>query len=94
MFCSFNIKIISDFQELMKMMGLKSWMLWCGWMVNGMMVNIVSVTVIVILLKVPFNGVSVLHYSNSCLVWVFLIFYCAAGITFCFALSSFFSRRK
>ena len=78
----------------MKMMGLKSWMLWCGWMVNGMMVNIVSVTVIVILLKVPFNGVSVLQYSNSCLLWGFLIFYCASGITFCFALSSFFSRRK
>lgn len=90
----FNIKVCSDFQELMKMMGMKSWMLWCGWMVNGMIVNIASITIIVILLKAPFKGVSVLQYSDGCLVWVFLIFYCAAGITFCFALSSLFSRRK
>ncbi|KDR09441.1 hypothetical protein L798_00662, partial [Zootermopsis nevadensis] len=79
-------------QELMKMMGLKSWMLWCGWMLNAMLVNIVSVTIIVVLMKVPFGEVSVLQYSNGFLVWIFLLFYCAAGVTFCFAISSFFSR--
>lgn len=78
----------------MKMMGLKSWMLWCGWMLNAMLVNIVSVTIIVVLMKVPFGEVSVLQYSNGFLVWIFLLFYCAAGVTFCFAISSFFSRRK
>lgn len=83
-----------DFQELMKMMGMKSWMLWFGWMINAMLVNIVSVTIIVILMKVSLNEVSVLQHSNGFLVWIFLLFYCAAGVTFCFALSAFFSRRK
>jgi hypothetical protein len=78
----------------MKMMGLKEWMLWLGWMLNAMLVNIVSVTFIVILLKAPFSEVSVLQYSNCCLLWIFLLFYCAAGVTFCFSISSFFSRRK
>lgn len=83
-----------DFQELMKMMGLKSWMLWLGWMINALLVNFVSVTIIVILLKAQFNEVSVLQYSNGFLVWIYLLFYCAAGVTFCFAISTFFSRRK
>jgi hypothetical protein len=88
------IEVFLHFQELMKMMGLKSWMLWCGWMLNAMLVSIVSVTIIVLLMKAPFSEVSVLQYSNCFLVWILLLFYCAAGVTFCFAISSFFSRRK
>ncbi|PNF40610.1 ATP-binding cassette sub-family A member 3 [Cryptotermes secundus] len=79
-------------KELMKMMGLKSWMLWFGWMINALLVNFVSVTIIVILMKAQFNEVSVLQYSNGFLVWIYLLLYCAAGVTFCFAISAFFSR--
>ncbi|PSN44306.1 ATP-binding cassette sub-family A member 3 [Blattella germanica] len=82
----------SGVKELMKMMGLKTWMLWIGWLINGLLVCFVSVTVITILLKVPFGTVGVLHYCNPIVLWLFLMFYCAAGITFCFAVSSFFSR--
>jgi hypothetical protein len=76
------------------MMGLKTWMLWLSWMVNALLVNIVTVTIITVLLKVPFGDTAVLQYSDSFLVWVILLFYSAAAITFCFAIGSFFSKRK
>jgi hypothetical protein len=78
----------------MKMMGLKTWMLWLSWMVNALLVNIITVTIITILLQVPFGDTAVLHHSNFFLIWVILLFYCTAGVTFCFAIGSFFSRRK
>jgi hypothetical protein len=78
----------------MKMMGLKTWMLWLSWLVNALLVNVVTVTLIVTLLKVPFGDVAVLQYSDYFLVWVILLFYCVAGVTFCFFIGSFFSRRK
>ena len=81
-------------QELMKMMGLKTWMLWLGWMVNALLVNVVTVTIITVLLKVPFGSTAVLQNSNFFLVWVILLFYCVAGVTFCFVIASCFSRRK
>jgi hypothetical protein len=78
----------------MKMMGLKTWMLWLGWMVHALLVNVVSVTIITGLLKVPFGYTAVLQNSDFFLVWVILLFYCVAGVTFCFAIGSFFSRSK
>ena len=78
----------------MKMMGLKTWMLWLGWMVNALLVNVITVTIITALLKVPFGDRAVLQNSDSFLVWVILLFYCIAGVTFCFVVASLFSRRK
>ena len=78
----------------MKMMGLKTWMLWLGWVGNALLVNVVTVTIITVLLKVPFGDNAILQYSDFFLVWVILLFYCVAGVTFCFAIASFFSRRK
>ncbi|XP_069681458.1 phospholipid-transporting ATPase ABCA3-like isoform X2 [Periplaneta americana] len=79
-------------KELMKMMGLKNWMLWLGWMVNAMIVNIITVTLITIFLKVAFGNIAVFPNSDFFLVWLTLIFYTAGGVTFLFTISSFFSR--
>lgn len=78
----------------MKMMGLKTWMLWLSWMINALLVNVVTVTIITIILKVPFGDIAVLHHSDFFLIWLILLFYCTAGITFCFVIGSAFSRRK
>jgi hypothetical protein len=78
----------------MKMMGLKTWMLWLSWMINALLVNVVTVTIITVLLKVPFSDTAVLQHSDFFLIWVILLFYCAAGVTFCFVIGSSFSRRK
>jgi len=79
-------------KELMKMMGLKTWMLWLGWVVNALLVNVFTVTIITVLLKVSFGNSAVLPNSDFFLVWVILLFYCVAGVTFCFVIASFFSR--
>jgi len=76
------------------MMGLKAWMLWLSWMMNALLVNVITVTIITVLLKVPFGDIAILPYSDFFLVWVVLLFYSAAGVTFCFAIGSFFSRCK
>ena len=78
----------------MKMMGLKEWMLSLGWFINAILVNIVSITIIVIILKIDIGEHAILAYSDWFLIWIYLFLYCLAGISFCFFISSFFDRRK
>nr|CAD7459511.1 unnamed protein product [Timema tahoe] len=81
-------------QELMKMMGLKTWMLWSSWMVNALVVNLITVTIIVILMTVPLNdsGMKVMSDADWGVLWLFLVLYCVASVTSLFAVSTFFSR--
>lgn len=80
----------------MKMVGLQWWMLWLGWFIHAFSVSIISVTIIVILMKVPLWGATYppIEHCDASLLAVFLLLYCAASITFCFAISAFFARRK
>lgn len=78
----------------MKMMGLPNWLHWTAWFVQNLIMFFVSVVLIVILLKAPLvgNDLLVLPYSDwSCLL-AFLFVYIIASITFCFAISVFFSK--
>lgn len=81
-------------KELMKMMGLKSWMLWLGWFLHAFIANCVSIFIITFFMKVTLWGAQFppIEYCSASLLMVFLILYCAAGITFCFAISSLFNR--
>nr|CAD7412845.1 unnamed protein product [Timema cristinae] len=81
-------------KELMKMMGLKTWMLWGSWMVNALAVNLITVTIIVIIMTVPLNdsGTKVMPDADWSVLWLFLVLYCVASVTSLFAVSTFFSR--
>nr|CAD7265343.1 unnamed protein product [Timema shepardi] len=81
-------------KELMKMMGLKTWMLWGSWMVNALVVNLITVTIIVIIMTVPLNdsGTKVMPDADWSVLWLFLVLYCVASVTSLFAVSTFFSR--
>ena len=82
-------------QELLKMMGLPNWMHWLGWMLNSMLVLIVSITIIITLFFYPFNGVGgVVEHSDPTLWWIVLFMYCVSSTAFCFFVSSFFQKRK
>ena len=76
------------------MMGLKDWMLWLGWYINALIVNIISISIITLILKIDVGIHAIMPNSDWFLIWLFLFFYCLAGIAFCFAVSSFFERRK
>lgn len=86
------------FQELMKLMGLQSWMLWIGWLFHALVSNLLSITVIVILLKMPWSSdegsVPVIQHCSGIILWLFLTLYVITGICFCFFLSTLFQRRK
>ncbi|CAG2059522.1 unnamed protein product, partial [Timema podura] len=96
--CPYIIKRIvqekeSGIKELMKMMGLKNWMLWFGWFINAIFVNSISVTSIVLVLTVPFmNQTHMIFKIDVTLLWVFLMMYCISSVVFCMAFSTFFSN--
>lgn len=78
------------------MVGMKSWMLWLGWFIYGMLPMVFSIILIVIFLKIPMFGSEYppLEYSDGTLLFCFLLLYCMTANIFCFALSSCFSTRK
>jgi hypothetical protein len=47
-----------SFKEFLKMVGMKSWMLWLGWLIHALLSNLFSIVVVIILMKVPFWGVA------------------------------------
>lgn len=78
------------------MMGLQSWMLWLGWFLHAFMVNVVSICVITFVMKVALWDAKYppIEHCSASLFFIFLLLYCAAGIMFCFAISSLFNKRK
>lgn len=81
-------------RELLKMVGLKCWMLWLGWFLHAFLPNFVSVVIIVILMKAPLYGgtTAPIEFCSWSIFLVFLSLYLISCITFCFAISSLFKR--
>ncbi|XP_047110492.1 phospholipid-transporting ATPase ABCA1-like isoform X1 [Schistocerca piceifrons] len=80
-------------KELMKLMGLKSWMLWTGWLVNALFVNMISVTGIVLVMKFGVGKMPpLIEKADATVLWVFLIVFCISSIVCFFAISSFFEK--
>lgn len=81
-------------KELMKMMGLKSWMIWTGWILHNFFIYIISITIITYLccFEIFPDTAPLLNYSNPLLYWIFLVLYMISGIFFAFAISSLFNR--
>lgn len=97
--CSQTIKRVveekdSGVKELMKMMGLKPWMIWTGWILHNFFTYAISITVITYIscYEIYKDAGPLLNYTNPFLLWIFLTMYMIAGIFFCFAISSIFHR--
>ena len=79
----------------MKIMGLPNWLHWTAWFLKVFFFLLISIILMVIMLKVSWysdTDVSVFTHTNGLVLFVFLIFYMFATITFCFAVSVFFSK--
>ena len=83
-------------KELMKLMGLPSWMHWLCWYINCAATCAISSLIMVILLSCEFksNTGAVLAYSSPVMTFIFLFFYASALVCFLFIISTFFDRRK
>ncbi|XP_060517032.1 ATP-binding cassette sub-family A member 2-like isoform X2 [Cylas formicarius] len=84
----------SGIKELMKMVGMRSWMLWLGWFLYSIIPMILSVAVIVFLMKVEIfgSGYPLIEYTDGTILFVFLLLYCVAATVFCFFISTFFTK--
>lgn len=78
-------------------MGLPNWLHWTAWFLKCFVFLLISVILMVVLLKVKWysnTNYTVFTHSNPLVLLMFLILYICATITFCFALSVFFSKGK
>ena len=92
-----RINILSlDLQELMKLMGLPSWMHWVCWFINVILSCTVSILIIVILVSIEFKSGTgaVLAYSDPILTFIFLFLYASSLVCFLFFISTFFDKRN
>uniref|UniRef100_UPI00358EF626 phospholipid-transporting ATPase ABCA3-like isoform X2 n=1 Tax=Myxine glutinosa TaxID=7769 RepID=UPI00358EF626 len=80
-------------KEYMKMMGLCNWLHWTAWFLHFFLFTTISVLLVTILfcVKTGVNG-AVLNHSDPTLIFVFLLFFMVATISFSFMLSTFFNR--
>lgn len=79
----------------MKIMGLPNWLHWMAWFVKTFIFLFISIILIIILLKVSWytsTTYSVFTNADPLVMLLFLILYMCATITFCFAISVFFSK--
>ena len=83
-------------QELMKLMGLPSWMHWVCWFINVILSCTVSILIIVILVSIEFKSGTgaVLAYSDPILTFIFLLLYASSLVCFLFFISTFFDKRN
>ena len=83
-------------QELMKLMGLPSWMHWVCWFINVILSCTVSILIIVILVSIEFKSGTgaVLAYSDPILTFIFLFLYASSLVCFLFFISTFFDKRN
>lgn len=90
-------QVIFIFQEAMKIMGLSNWLHWSAWFVKCFVFIFISVVLMIVLLKIRWysnTDYTVFTYADPLVMLFFMTFYICATITFCFALSVFFSRGK
>ena len=83
-------------QELMKLMGLPSWMHWVCWFINVILSCTVSILIIVLLVSIEFKSGTgaVLAYSDPILTFIFLLLYASSLVCFLFFISTFFDKRN
>ncbi|XP_049868932.1 phospholipid-transporting ATPase ABCA3-like [Pectinophora gossypiella] len=85
-------------KETMTIMGLPSWLHWLAWFIKQFSFLLVSVVLMVLLFKIPFNrtesgeGYAVLTFVPWSVLMFFLMLYMIASLTFSFMISVFFSR--
>ncbi|CAH0545633.1 unnamed protein product [Brassicogethes aeneus] len=79
-------------KEAMKIMGLSNWLHWTAWFVKTFIFLLISCIIMVFLFKIRVAETSLFPHGDPSVMIVFLIFYIMAVITFCFAISVFFSK--
>ena len=83
-------------KELMKMMGLPTWMNWVFYFFDAIMFLISTIIIMTIILSVEWeeNKGRIVEMSDPSVLFFFFLFYAMALVVFLFAISTIFSNRK
>nr|XP_022911475.1 ATP-binding cassette sub-family A member 3-like isoform X1 [Onthophagus taurus] len=98
--CINTVKVITDekekqLKEAMKIIGIPSWMHWTAWFLKILTFLSISITLMVILAKVSWRTdaqYNVFSLTKPMVLFLFLLLYVFAIITFCFLVSVFFTK--
>ena len=91
-FCTWLQPSFVDLQETMRMMGLKVWLSWLAWFVKYLIMMLAIVSILVLLFHVPIGEGAVIKYTLASVTFMFFFLYALTVITFCFMVSTFFSK--
>jgi len=80
------------YQESMKLMGMKGWLHWASWYFKFSLFMLVSVVLMTCFFHIKVDGVGVITYGDLTVTLVFLALFSLSVMTFCFAISTFFSK--
>jgi len=79
-------------QESMKLMGMKAWTYWISWYFKYTIFMIITALIMTLIFHVEVLGKpAVYEYGDPSVTFVFLLLYTISVMTFCFAISTFFS---
>ena len=69
-------------------------LIWLGWFIKAFVVLIISVTLEVIILKIPFKGPASesVRYTDTLVLWTFFMLFDVANLCFILFLSSVFNK--
>lgn len=89
-------------QELIRLMGLSGWLVWLGWFFYSFIIILLVSSIMTFFLKmelIPTEDGSgylppILAYTDPFFVWILFLLYGISSIVFCFAISTFFSKRE
>ncbi|XP_072932013.1 phospholipid-transporting ATPase ABCA3-like [Epargyreus clarus] len=98
-----TVKVVTAEKELqlketMTIMGLPSWLHWLAWFIKQFSFLFISVILMVILFKIPFNSTaegdkySVLTFTPWTILVFFMVLFVISSLAFCFMVSVLFSR--
>ena len=86
----------SGVKELMKMMGLPTWMNWVFYFFDAIVTLIISIIIMVVLIHVEWKSDEgrVIEFSDGSVVFFFFLIYAMSLVVFLFSISTLFSNRK
>jgi len=76
----------------MKLMGMKGWLHWSAWYFKFSMFMLISVAIMTFFFHIKVGDRAVITYTDPSVTFVFLLLYSLALMTFCFLISTFFSK--
>ena len=73
-------------------MGMKGWLHWASWYFKFSIFMLISVVLMTVFFHLKVGDVGVITYTDPTITFVFLLLFALSVMTFCFAISTFFSK--